>query len=308
VEGTSCRQGCGHPAHTVAVACVSDACVLQSCEGGFADCDQIYENGCEVNLFSSVSQCGQCGYSCPIPLNAVAASCVKPLGCTVGDCRPGYGDCDGLAWNGCESNLATDVRNCGACGMACSTYFSMEPSCSAAACSFACSGELYDVDARLINGCETQDVPAGNHTQAQALDVGSVSACDLGAFTHQIIGNIPSDQREHPALSLRANDTVEDWYAMTPQGEAGCTRDLAFQLITTSDGLESGPCFIATFFTDQGKFAAETTNDGVATFAAEADAYTTPSTIYVKVDKRVDAPGCAARLNENVLYFINYHL
>ena len=34
-------------------------------------------------------------------------------------CAPGRGDCDGLAANGCETDLAVTDAHCGACGVAC---------------------------------------------------------------------------------------------------------------------------------------------------------------------------------------------
>jgi hypothetical protein len=34
-------------------------------------------------------------------------------------CNPNYGNCDGNAANGCETNLMTDNNSCGACGVAC---------------------------------------------------------------------------------------------------------------------------------------------------------------------------------------------
>ena len=34
-------------------------------------------------------------------------------------CRPGFGDCDGEAANGCEAAPASDPRNCGGCGIVC---------------------------------------------------------------------------------------------------------------------------------------------------------------------------------------------
>ena len=36
--------------------------------------------------------------------------------CAVGGCNTGAGDCDGNYTNGCEANLNTDNKNCGACG------------------------------------------------------------------------------------------------------------------------------------------------------------------------------------------------
>ncbi|MBL8949600.1 MAG: hypothetical protein JNK82_02410 [Myxococcaceae bacterium] len=39
--------------------------------------------------------------------------------CGFEQCVPGFGDCDGFAENGCETNVRTDSRHCGACGTVC---------------------------------------------------------------------------------------------------------------------------------------------------------------------------------------------
>jgi hypothetical protein len=37
----------------------------------------------------------------------------------VPSCNPGFGNCDGVAVNGCETNITSNVYNCGACGHVC---------------------------------------------------------------------------------------------------------------------------------------------------------------------------------------------
>ncbi|HSS40077.1 MAG TPA: hypothetical protein VLT58_15020 [Polyangia bacterium] len=46
--------------------------------------------------------------------------------CGAPACEPGFGDCDGVAANGCEQDLTADLSNCGACGNVCA------PSCETA--------------------------------------------------------------------------------------------------------------------------------------------------------------------------------
>jgi len=46
-----------------------------------------------------------------------ASECV--YGKCVTMCLTGWGDCDGNAANACETNLASDPKNCGACGNVC---------------------------------------------------------------------------------------------------------------------------------------------------------------------------------------------
>jgi hypothetical protein len=58
------------------------------------------------------------GTSCLLP-NATAA-CASG-NCQLQSCNLGFGNCDGMSGDGCESNLNTDLGNCGACGRACFT-------------------------------------------------------------------------------------------------------------------------------------------------------------------------------------------
>jgi hypothetical protein len=57
------------------------------------------------------------GAVCPIPANA-APGCVAGA-CGIGACNDGWADCDGNASNGCETSVAADAGNCGACANAC---------------------------------------------------------------------------------------------------------------------------------------------------------------------------------------------
>ena len=100
---------------------------------------------------------------------------------------------------------------------------------------------------------------------------------------------------------------MEDWYSIQPLAEASCSRDLGFQINTTSNGALTGPCFVVTFISDQGRFSAQTSS-GSASGSAPAKAYTPHATIYVKVEKSVENEACAAAQNADVQYFINFHL
>ncbi|MBK8257306.1 MAG: hypothetical protein IPK82_32110 [Polyangiaceae bacterium] len=96
--------------------CNGGNCQIGTCNNGFADCDGMQNNGCEVQLGSNINNCGACGNVC----NATNASNVT---CNNGDCKPmclpGFGDCDAIDGNGCETNLKTNPNNCNACGVVC---------------------------------------------------------------------------------------------------------------------------------------------------------------------------------------------
>jgi hypothetical protein len=302
-------RACLRTANTVAVDCLSGECAVVTCAGGFGDCDGLYANGCEVDLFASINQCGNCVNAvCPIPKNALTAVCLRSVpGCAPGTCAAGFAHCTNLPNDGCETRIATDEQNCGDCGAACPATFQMTPGCVGGACQFSCRGEYYDVDARAENGCERQDSPLGNHSLATAAKLPPVPACNHGEFTGQIIGYLPADRRGHENLPVRSNGTLEDWYALTPLGEAGCDRDLDFGF-WTSGGSGTERCFRATFFSNQGSWPLTTSGTGGAALGNQSAAYSVPSTIYVKIEKLTSPIECARAANEDVLYVINYHL
>lgn len=89
------------------------------CPQGMTECD-----GECVDLTQDATNCGACGYKCPGPASTRPGQKVggAPL-CEAGRCSyvcfPGFADCDGFVANGCEVNLKTDQRNCGACKNSC---------------------------------------------------------------------------------------------------------------------------------------------------------------------------------------------
>ncbi len=72
-----------------------------------------------------------------------------------GNCLTGYGDCDGIASNGCETDLTNDVDNCGACDNTCSISHGTTISCSDGECEIICDDGWADCDGGPSNGCET---------------------------------------------------------------------------------------------------------------------------------------------------------
>ena len=73
------------------------------CSSGYLDCDNIYDNGCEVNATTDMNNCGHCGQVCSLPhANTVCQAGV----CALDSCDPDWANCDGAAGNGCEVPLA----------------------------------------------------------------------------------------------------------------------------------------------------------------------------------------------------------
>lgn len=130
-------------------SCASGTCALGACDTGFANCDGMVDTGCETSLADPLS-CGACRRMCVLP--NTTPRCVGGM-CLPGPCNPGFGDCDGLPENGCETALTT-ATNCGACGAACNLPNASE-SCATGTCTVTtCAAGFGDCDLAAANGCE----------------------------------------------------------------------------------------------------------------------------------------------------------
>lgn len=81
-------------------ACRSGQLVISSCNPGFADADQVFADGCEVNLNTDVHNCGAIGNNITLLPHANVA-CVNGHAVIV-SCATGFADFDGSPANGCE--------------------------------------------------------------------------------------------------------------------------------------------------------------------------------------------------------------
>ncbi len=169
-DGSECCSGscagtssdpanCGGCAHACAVehgqaGCSGGECVIAACDSGFADCDGLAADGCEIDVETDASHCGACAQGCS-PDNVVAATC--SAGTCDGVCEAGWVDCDSdKLENGCEVYIGYDPDNCGACGVTCSTDHVVAPTCVIGICAGTCVAGWSDCDAdKQSNGCET---------------------------------------------------------------------------------------------------------------------------------------------------------
>jgi hypothetical protein len=140
--------------------CVGGKCDVAICEEGRGDCDG--DDVCEATLGDDVTNCGRCGRVCSVAHGS--ARCVDGE-CVVDSCASGFKNCDesepgGGFGNGCETNIATDPLNCGACGEDCEVENGMG-TCEAGTCAIvSCDTGFKNCDADgsddgLANGCET---------------------------------------------------------------------------------------------------------------------------------------------------------
>jgi len=90
-----------------------------TCPLGLADCDGNPANGCEVNTQTDRLNCDACGRVCAETLPNVQLSSCRRGACQADSCDVGWGNCDAIPANGCETRLRTDPMHCGTCGNRC---------------------------------------------------------------------------------------------------------------------------------------------------------------------------------------------
>jgi len=114
----ACDNACAASPDALGV-CTSGFCRMV-CDDAFADCNgdltSASTDGCEVDTETEPEHCGACGVVCEAD-NAVTGCAAAA--CVVAMCDDGWGDCDGAYDDGCELDVSSDARNCGACGTVC---------------------------------------------------------------------------------------------------------------------------------------------------------------------------------------------
>lgn len=132
---------------TTGMHCASGTCVT-SCPSGTTSCTA---SGVCADTVRDPTNCGACGTACPLAANALVTCSSGACGYT---CSTGYADCDGVASNGCETNLNTDVANCGSCRQRCNLPNSTAV-CTDGVCAMGtCAVGFGDCDGNPANGCE----------------------------------------------------------------------------------------------------------------------------------------------------------
>jgi hypothetical protein len=116
-----------------------------------------------------VGQCGACGRGCGIHTRCQESGTNEDGNVYECVCAPDatgrWADCDGTipSGGGCESDLDTDVSNCGTCGRPCGP----NERCEAGSC--VCEGSFLDCDGMTSTGCEVNG----------ALDVANCGRCGM---------------------------------------------------------------------------------------------------------------------------------
>ena len=184
--GDNCMAGsCINPVHATCtdgikngqetdVDCGGPQC--PACQTGKAclvngDC---VSNACMANVCQPIAPC-----SCSLP--HANAQCTNNGPCTIVSCDAGYADCNRLATDGCETLVATDVNNCGACGTACLPG----DSCTAGTCVSPMTPTCTD---GIKNGQET-DVDCGG-PQCPACQTGKACLVNGDCVSNACMANV----------------------------------------------------------------------------------------------------------------------
>lgn len=153
-------SGCGQActlSHASSI-CAGGSCAVGACDADWADCDGDPSNGCETDL-TTTSNCGACGANCDLQH---ASSTCSGGNCAIASCEDGYADCNDTASDGCETHIASDARNCGACNNACDLPHATS-TCSDGTCTIvACDAGWANCDGDDSTGCETDITTTSN--------------------------------------------------------------------------------------------------------------------------------------------------
>ncbi|WP_206079398.1 hypothetical protein [Polyangium spumosum] len=173
----------GAPVPDVLVPIVGTA---EGCPEGTAVCDADPTNGCDTDINTSAAHCGGCDNTCSLP--NTTAVCEAGV-CKPGACNAGFGDCNGMASDGCETDVTSTAAHCGACNAPCDLPNAAEACVSGACVPAACAAPFDDCDMLPGNGCETDLQTSVEHCGgcgmpcdlANAAESCVSGACTLGA-------------------------------------------------------------------------------------------------------------------------------
>ncbi len=153
----NCSNACAAP-----LACVQGKCECTSptigCagEGGTGDASLVC-----IDPQDDKNNCGSCGNACEDAGQNALPGCIDG-GCGINSCLGGYGDCNKVASDGCESTLGSDKNNCGTCGLVCDAG---APACIDGGCvADSCGNNVIDTGERCDG---TTGVPTGGQVSCR---------------------------------------------------------------------------------------------------------------------------------------------
>ncbi len=171
------------------VTCTPGGPTPDVCDEKDNDCNDIVDDG--IDKQNDPMNCGMCGRTCTAP-HAAVTGC-DAGSCAIVRCDPGYGDCNAMFPDGCETDLIASNSHCGMCGRRCDLP-GTNGMCVAGNCQGTCLPGFIDLDMNPSNGCEYQctfvsatDLPDLSFTDANC--DGIDGEVQNGIFVSQTTGN-----------------------------------------------------------------------------------------------------------------------
>lgn len=191
-----------------------------SCEADQKVCADVCINVSDPNYGCGASSCTPCD----IP-NA-SAMC-SDLMCVFGTCKVGFDNCDASVQNGCETNVASDIANCGSCNNACQ------------------SGQGCD-QGKCIPLCGTKGVPATGYSACLVLNSNTLSVGTFATMTVKIGAPAlsgPSDPVDciSPVAASLNNGTDSSVLCPLPGLMSGMSADMALKSYANGDLAAANP-------------------------------------------------------------------
>ncbi|APR78421.1 Hypothetical protein A7982_03768 [Minicystis rosea] len=143
-----CGIKCG-PFPQASGSCSGATCTVGQCFPGFANCNGLLSDGCEVDTATDATNCGGCGITCKPDETCSGGTCAGSCG-AVGSCTPTQTCCGTQC-----ANTQSDPLNCGTCGNTCTAVPQGNTACVSSACQIInCAAGFADCNGKIIDGCE----------------------------------------------------------------------------------------------------------------------------------------------------------
>ena len=116
----SCNSICPS-SHSIPV-CTAGVCDTSNitCIGTWANCNNIASDFCETDTSTNIFHCGQCNSRCEADFfgHVLSVYCFRSQ-CAIFSCSDGWGNCNQLYNDGCETPIVNNNLHCGQCYVPC---------------------------------------------------------------------------------------------------------------------------------------------------------------------------------------------
>lgn len=87
----TCNNSCSSPVNVATAYCSNANCIVLNCESGYANCDSVSGNGCEISLSNDPTNCGACDNVCPGGRSCTDGTCETSILTLENDSHSGGG-------------------------------------------------------------------------------------------------------------------------------------------------------------------------------------------------------------------------